>query len=179
MMMNRTHWITVGFLVVVIFAAFTAHVGAGDIEKQPALTTDKMEYKSGEIVEVSYNFLSEPQTDVTPRISIYQDPELILHVITWDAGAIQGKQKWNTSGLWDGTYYLVLKNHRQMGLLYEEEIISLSKFTLISGEKYQQPLLSIFNDMKRDFASGSIPIFTPNIYNAQRQEVAAWSILAS
>jgi len=28
MMMNRTHWITVGFLVVVIFAAFTAHVGA-------------------------------------------------------------------------------------------------------------------------------------------------------
>lgn len=86
--MNRTHWITVGFLVVILFAALTAHVSAWDIEKQPALTTDKMEYKSGEIVEVSYNFLSEPQTDVTPRISIYQDPELILHVITWDAGAI-------------------------------------------------------------------------------------------
>ena len=177
--MRLISWAAVLFLALLALAALTAHAGAADIEKQPALTTDKMEYKSGEIVEVSYNFLSEPQTDVTPRISIYQDPELILHVITWDAGTIQGKQKWDTSGLWDGTYYIVLKNHRQMGLLYEEEIISLSKFTLISGAKHQQPLLSIFNDMKRDFASGSIPIFTPNIYNVQKQEVAIWSILAA
>jgi hypothetical protein len=176
MMMNRTHWITVGFLVVVIFAAFTAHAGAEGVDKQPTITTDKQEYKCGETVTILYDFINEPQKEVIYRISIYQDPSFILHVVTWDGG-MSGIRKWETEGLWDGTYYIVAKHHRPAGLLYEEEIVALSKFSLISGAKHQQSLLSILNAIGRETPHNQ-PTLTPYVFNIQKQEVVSWLTLA-
>lgn len=166
------------YILIALVLVLVGHAGAA-FDKSSEITTDKSEYKCGETVVISFDFIVKPPEEVIPRISIYQDPEFILHVITWDAESISGKQKWDTNGLWDGTYYIVLKYHRTIGLLYEEEIIAMSKFTLTSGAKHQQSLVSLITNMRQDFSRGDQPFLVPNIYNYQQQEVFSWSIFAS
>lgn len=165
--------IKVGLMAVCLL--MLCSVACGDVDmKQPYVSTDKPEYTCGEVVTITYNFQTAPQKGVTPRISIYQDPELILHVVTWDAHGTTGVQQWKTAGLWDGTYYIVSKHHRSVGLLYDEEVVAVSKFTLVSGAKHQQSLASTIAMMRHDMAGNTVPMLTPFVYNIQKPEVENW-----
>lgn len=159
--------------VVVICVLLFCGVVCADV-KHPYITTDKSDYKCGEIVVITYDFgnsLVEKETIL--RISIYQDPEFILHVVTWDAGSVNGMQYWKTTGLWDGTYYIVAKYHRPVGLLYNEEVVAVSKFTLASGAKQQQSLLSMIEQVRMDGLNNHLEL-TPAVYAVQKAGVTAW-----
>lgn len=172
---NHEKWILIAGLTLLIFAAFTAHAGAA------AIYTNKDQYKMGETVTIYYDFGdvdTKLHANDVARISIYRDPEFILHTVTWDAYGTKGTQKWDTRGLWDGTYYVVLKWFRPMGLLFEEEIIQISKFSITSGAKEQQPIITIQAQMKIEFI-GNLPTLSPEIFSKQQAEVISWSVLAS
>lgn len=159
--------------VVAVCLLLFCGMGSAVDMKQPTVATDKSEYTCGEVVTITYNFQHAPEKGVTPRISIYQDPELIFHVVTWDAGSVNGMQYWKTTGLWDGTYYIVAKYHRPVGLLYNEEVVAVSKFTLASGAKQQQSLLSMIEQVRMDGLNNHLEL-TPAVYAVQKAEVTAW-----
>lgn len=168
---NREKWILIAGLTLLIFAALTAHASAGGTS---TITTDKQEYKCGETVVITYNFVEPSRADVIPRISIYQDPSFVLHIVTWDAQDKTSVQKWDTKGLWDGTYYVVAKYHRPMGLLYEEEIIAITKISITGGAKQQHSLIQTKETFEKDQSLSDRPIVTLTIYQEWVQEVFSW-----
>ena len=174
MEMMKTNTMVALVVLLFFYLLLLCGIACADDLNQPTITTDKSDYKCGEVVTITYNFQHALEKGVTPRISIYQDPELILHVVTWDAHGTTGVQQWKTDGLWDGTYYIVAKHHHPVGLLYNEEIVAISKFTLNSGVKLQQSLVSMLEQARIEAGLDCSPILTPSVYAIQKEEVVAW-----
>ena len=110
--MNRTHWITVGFLVVVIFAAFTAHVGAITISSKDTVeistkdtkdATTWVSMEQGDIASVSFTahqtvkiLLSLGKEKVEPIVQINPGADLVVsaNYAGGDADIVQvGKER--------------------------------------------------------------------------------------
>lgn len=165
--MDDTRLATGLFLIILIIAAFTAHAGAAQI------SVDKVVYAAGDDVVIQYDFTTPAEKNTVHRISIYRDPTMVMHIITWDATSVKGVQKWSTSGLWNGDYYVVLKDHIPMGLQFEEIITASSKFTIVKGATDQVPLISTIAILEKEFTTDKKPIFSHTVFTQMKSEIDA------